>query len=69
MRITHIGDIDKLNHALQIAFNGEVPENLYIECPELFDYARQELGLSQSQVESKLKIYGINVEREICKIY
>lgn len=69
MRIKDLGDIDRLHHALQIAFNGEVPDNLFVECPELFDEARERLGLSQSQVEGVLKIYGINVEKEISKIY
>lgn len=69
MRIKDIGDIDRLHHALQIAFNGNVPENLFVECPELFDYAKEKLGLNKTQVEEELKVYGINVEREISKIY
>ena len=69
MRIKDIGDIDRLNHALKMAFNGDIPENLFVECPEIFDYAREELGLSKSQVDGELKVYGINVEREISKIY
>lgn len=68
MKIKTIGDLMKLKDALQMYF-GEVPENIYVESPEIFDFGKKELGLTDEQVSSEIQCYGIKVERELTKVY
>jgi len=66
--ITTISDIEKLKYALDLVFD-EIPNNIYIECPELFSYGKEQLGLNDKEVSDSIKCYGINIEKSIAKIY
>jgi len=67
-KITTISDIEKLKYALDSVFD-EIPNNIYIECPELFSYGKEQLGLNDKEVSDSIKYYGINIEKSIAKIY
>lgn len=47
-KITTISDIEKLKYALDSVFD-EIPNNIYIECPELFSYGKEQLGLNDKE--------------------
>jgi hypothetical protein len=67
-KITTISDLEKLKYALDSVFD-EIPNNIYIECPELFTYGKEQLGLNDEEVSDSIKCYGINIEKSIAKIY
>lgn len=67
-KIRTISDIEKLKYALDLVFD-EIPNNIYIECPELFSYGKKQLGLNDKEVSDSIKYYGINIEKSIAKIY
>lgn len=68
MRITNAIQLANLKHELEDLF-GEVPENIFIESPEIFDDAKKELGLTDKQTKEELQVYGIKVEREVARVY
>jgi len=68
MKIKTIGDLMELREILKMCF-GDVPENIYVESPEIFDFGKKELGLTDEQVSSEIECYGIKVERELTKVY
>ena len=68
MRITSVTDLMKLKHAVEMVFD-KVPENIFIVSPEIFDYGKDQLGMSDEQVQQEIKVYGFSVEREVAKKY
>lgn len=67
-KITTISDVEKLKYAIESVFD-KIPDNIYIECPELFYYGKKQLGLNDEEVRNSIKYYGINIEKSIAKIY
>ena len=64
MRIKDFNEMQRLISVLNMEFNC-IPENLFLECPELIDDLKEEYGIKEPTILDNLRVYSLNVGRSI----